>query len=117
MEFLSDSWFSAANVALSNLDLGETQIVIHNSFSEGPIESFYLCLDGTSAYVTKESPPETPNVVMKQSWDTAMAVRDGSVSALTAIQDGRIAIEGDIRKLIAAGPALSQVDFVITAVS
>ena len=117
MEFLSDSWFSAANVALSNLDLGETQIVIHNSFSEGPIESFYLCLDGTSAYVSVEPPPETPNVMMKQSWETAMAVRDGSVSALTAIQDGRIAIEGDIRKLIAAGPALSQVDFVIADVS
>ncbi|MFO4633226.1 MAG: SCP2 sterol-binding domain-containing protein [Actinomycetota bacterium] len=117
MEFLSDSWFSAANVALSNLDLGETQIVIHNSFSEGPIESFYLCLDGTSAYVSKEPPAETPNVMMKQSWETAMAVRDGSVSALTAIQDGRIAIEGDIRKLIAAGPALSQVDFVIAAIS
>ena len=117
MEFLSDSWFSAANVALSNLDLGETQIVIHNSFSEGPIESFYLCLDRTSAYVSKEPPAETPNVVMKQSWETAMAVRDGSVSALTAIQDGRIAIEGDIRKLIAAGPALSQVDFVIAAIS
>ena len=117
MEFLSDSWFSAANVALLNLNLGGTQIVIHNSFSEGPIESFYLYLDGTSAYVSKEPPPETPNVVMKQSWDTAMAVRDGSVSALTAIQDGRIAIEGDIRKLIAAGPALSQVDFVIAAVS
>ena len=117
MEFLSDSWFSAANVALSNLDLGETQIVIHNSFSEGPIESFYLCLDRTSAYVSKEPPAETPNVVMKQSWETAMAVRDGSVSALTAIQDGRIAIEGDIRKLIAAGPALSQVDFVIADVS
>ena len=117
MEFLSDSWFSAANVALSNLDLGETQIIIHNSFSEGPIESFYLCLDGTSAYVSKEPPAETPNVMMKQSWETAMAVRDGSVSALTAIQDGRIAIEGDIRKLIAAGPALSQVDFVIAAIS
>ena len=117
MEFLSDSWFSATNVALSNLDLGETQIVIHNSFSEGPIESFYLCLDRTSAYVSKEPPAETPNVVMKQSWETAMAVRDGSVSALTAIQDGRIAIEGDIRKLIAAGPALSQVDFVIAAIS
>jgi hypothetical protein len=117
VEFLSDSWFSAANVALSNLDLGETQIVIHNSFSEGPIESFYLCLDRTSAYVSKEPPAQTPNVVMKQSWETAMAVRDGSVSALTAIQDGRIAIEGDIRKLIAAGPALSQVDFVIADVS
>ena len=116
MEFLSDSWFSATNVALSNLDLGETQIVIHNSFSEGPIESFYLCLDGTSAYVSKEPPAETPNIMMKQSWETAMAVRDGSVSALTAIQDGRIAIEGDIRKLIAAGPALSQVDFVIADV-
>ena len=54
---------------------------------------------------------------MKQSWETAAAVRDGSVSALTAIQDGRITIEGDIRKLIAAGPDLSQVDFVIASVS
>ena len=117
MEFLSDSWFSAANVALSNLDLVETQIVIHNCFSEGPIESFYLCLDGTLAYVSKEPPAQLPNVVMKQSWETAAAVRDGSVSALTAIQDGRITIEGDIRKLIAAGPDLSQVDFVIASIS
>jgi hypothetical protein len=54
---------------------------------------------------------------MKQSWETALAVRDGSVSALTAIQDGRITIEGDIRKLIAAEPALAQVDFVMAAVS
>ena len=117
MEFLSDSWFSAANAALSNLDLGETQIVIHNYFSEGPIESFYLCLDETSAYVSKEPPAQTPNIVMKQSWETAVAVRDGFLSALTAIQDGRIAIEGDIRKLIAAEPALAQVDFVMAAVS
>ena len=117
MEFLSDSWFSAANVALSNLDLGETQIVIYNCFSEGPIEGFCLCLDGTSAYVSKEPPAQLPDVVMKQSWETAAAVRDGSVSALTAIQDGRITIEGDIRKLIAAETDLSQVDFVIASIS
>ena len=117
MEFLSDSWFRAANVALSNLDLGETRIVIHNIFSEGPIESFYLCLDGTLAYVSKAPLTQTPIVVMKQSWETAAAVRDGSLSALTAIQDGRITIEGDIRKLIAAETDLAQVDLAIASVS
>ena len=39
-----------------------------------------------------------------------MAVREGSLSALTAIQEGLIALEGDVGRLIDAADALGAVD-------
>ncbi len=40
-------------------------------------------------------------------------LRLGSLSALTAIQEGLISVEGDVGRLIAAGEAVATVDQVL----
>ena len=50
------------------------------------------------------------DITLEQSLEVAVAVREGSLSALTAIQEGLIAVEGDVGLLIVAAEALSAVD-------
>ena len=49
-------------------------------------------------------------MTLRQTSESAQAVREGSLSALTAIQEGLITVEGDIGRLIAAKDALEAVD-------
>ena len=50
------------------------------------------------------------DITLEQSLEVAVAVREGSLSALTAIQEGLIAVDGDVGLLIVAAEALSAVD-------
>ena len=50
------------------------------------------------------------DVTLRQSSQVAVAVREGSLSALTAIQEGLIAVEGDVGRLLLAAEALAAVD-------
>ena len=49
-------------------------------------------------------------MTLQQPSEVAIAVREGSLSALTAIQEGLIVVEGDVRGLMDAADALGAVD-------
>ena len=105
VEFLSDDWYEAANGALKGLDVGATNIVIAH-ISE--LQSHYIVVEDGKASVEREM--HRADVTLRLSSHTAESIREGSLSALTAIQEGLIAIEGDIGLLIAAREAVATVD-------
>jgi len=109
VEFLSDQWFAAANNALQDLDIGDVELIVAH-VSEN--KSHHLALSDGRAKVgpgTNEA-----DVTLSQSSETALAVREGSLSALTAIQQGLITVEGDVGRLISTAEALAAVDEVLS---
>lgn len=109
VEFLSDDWFAAANKALQDLDIGDVELVVAH-VSEN--KSHHLALSDGRAKLG--SGTNEADVTLSQSWEVALAVREGSLSALTAIQQGLITVEGDVGRLISAAEALATVDEVLS---
>ena len=105
VEFLSDQWFAAANKALQDLDIGDAQLIVAHVSED---KSHHLALADGQAKVGAGT--NEPDVTLSQSSETAVAVREGSLSALTAIQQGLITVEGDVGRLISAAEALAAVD-------
>ena len=109
VEFLSDDWFAAANKSLQDLDIGDTRLIVAHVSED---KSHHLALlDGR----VKVGPgTNEADVTLRQSSEVALAVREGSLSALTAIQQGLITVEGDVGRLISAAEALASVDEVLS---
>ena len=109
VKFLSDQWFAAANNALQDLDIGDVELIVAH-VSEN--KSHHLALSDGRAKLG--SGTNEADVTLSQSSEVALAVREGSLSALTAIQQGLITVEGDVGRLISAAEALSAVDEVLS---
>ena len=109
MKFLSDDWFAAANKALEDINIGDVELTVANVWGN---ESHHLALSEGRAKVGPGT--NEPDVTLKQSSEVALAVREGSLSALTAIQQGLITVEGDVGRLIAATDVLEAVDRILT---
>ena len=105
MEFLSDDWFAAANEVLRDVDVGDTQLVVAHVLGD---QSHHISLSGGQAVIGRGT--NKADITLEQSLEVAVAVREGSLSALTAIQEGLIAVDGDVGRLIVAAEALSAVD-------
>lgn len=112
MEFLSDDWYLAANSALADLDVGDVNVIVAH-VSE--VHSHYVVIEGGKASVEREM--NRADVTLRQTSSTAEAIRDGSLSALTAIQEGLISVEGDIRCLMTAKPALEAIDNALSSLT
>ena len=112
MEFLSDEWYLAANSALEGLDVGDVNIVVAHASER---QSHYIVVGDGRASVEREA--HCADVTLRQTSDTAAAIREGSLSALTAIQEGLIIVEGDIACLMAAKDALGTVDRVLSSLA
>ena len=112
VEFLSDEWYVAANSALEGLDVGDVNIVVAH-VSE--LQSHYIVVGGGTVSVEREA--RHADVTLRQTSSTAEAIREGSLSALTAIQEGLISVEGDIGCLMAAKPALDAVERALSSLT
>ena len=105
VDFLSDQWFVAANEALQGLDIGNAHLVVAHVSEDN---SHHIALSAGHASVGHGA--NGADVTLRQSSQVAVAVREGSLSALTAIQEGLIAVEGDVGRLLLAAEALAAVD-------
>ena len=105
MEFLSDEWYEAANRALKDVDTGQADLSVAYVSEKS---SHCIVLTNGRASVRREV--ESADVTLRQTRDVADALRTGSLSALTAIQEGLIAVEGDLGRLVAAKDAVAAVD-------
>ena len=105
VEFLSDEWYHAANQALQDVDPGHTDLTVAYVFEQS---SHCIVLANGNASLSRQV--ESADVTLRQTRDVAEALRAGSLSALTAIQEGLITVEGDIGRLIAATDAIAAVD-------
>ncbi|MEC7426757.1 MAG: SCP2 sterol-binding domain-containing protein [Actinomycetota bacterium] len=109
MEFLSDEWCAAANSALKHLDTADIELTVAY-VSE--ISSHCIVLSNGRASVSREV--HSPDITLRQATDTTNSLRQGSLSALTAIQEGLVAVEGDVGRLVAAKEALTAIDKILS---
>ena len=108
MEFLSNEWYEAANQALQDVDIGNTDLSVAYVFGQS---SHCIILTDGKASVSRAV--KTADVTLRQTKDVADELRSGSLSALTAIQEGLIEVEGDLGRLLAAKDAVAAVDQVL----
>ena len=108
VEFLSNEWYEAANQALQDVDIGNTDLSVAYVFGQS---SHCIILTDGKASVSRAV--KTADVTLRQTKDVADELRNGSLSALTAIQEGLIEVEGDLGCLIAARDAVAVVDQVL----
>ena len=108
MEFLSNEWYQEANQALQDVDIGGHNLSLAYIFEHS---SHCIVLANGKASVSREV--ESADVTLRQTTDVADALRKGTLSALTAIQEGLIEVEGDLGRLIAARDAVALVDQVL----
>ena len=109
VEFLSNEWYEAANQALQDVDIGNTDLSVAYVFGQS---SHCIILTDGKASVSRAV--ESADVTLRQTTDVANALREGTLSALTAIQEGLIEVEGDLGCLIAARDAVAVVDQVLS---
>ena len=112
MEFLSDEWYLEANTALDGLMVGDYDLVVAHLTDTSSHSIIFR--DGR---VSIAPGANSATVIMKQTTATMSAVRSGTLSALTAIQEGHIEVEGDVRALLAASEALRAVDEALSSLS
>ena len=112
VEFLSDEWFLEANTALDGLRVGDHDFVVAHLTDTSSHSIIFR--DGR---VSIAPGAESATVIMKQTTATMTAVRNGTLSALTAIQEGHIEVQGDVRALLAASEALRAVDEALSSIS
>ena len=112
MEFLSDEWYAAANGALEQLDVGDTQLSVAY-VSEKSSHCIVLANGGASV----SRAVDAANITLRQTVDTTEALRQVSLSALTALQEGLIAVEGDVGRLVAAIEVLGAIDEILSGLT
>jgi hypothetical protein len=109
VEFLSDDWCAAANSALEHLDTVDIELSVAY-VSE--ISSHCIVLSNGRASISRDV--DAADITLRQATDTTNSLRQGSLSALTAIQEGLIAVEGDVGRLVAAKEALTAIDKILS---
>ena len=110
MEYLSDGWFEAANLALADLELESGSLVIEQRLTGAePAVTYQLIIGSGRAHLSRVG-DRGADIVLTQSKSTVHAVRSGSLSALEAMQNGRISIQGDPQRLIEWSAALAAID-------
>lgn len=112
VEFLSDEWYAAANGALKHLDTAGIELTVAY-VSE--VSSHCIVLSDGGASVSRDV--DSADITLRQATDTTGALRQGSLSALTAIQEGLIAVEGEVGRLVAAKEALTAVDKILSGLT
>ena len=112
MEFLSDEWYVAANRALKHLDVANVELCVAYKSEKS---SHCIILANGRASVSGEV--NSADITLRQTAGTADALRQGSLSALTALQEGLIAVEGDVGRLVAARETLAAIDKILSGLT
>lgn len=110
--FLSDEWLAAAETAAAAADVpdGLALTVQHRvtGTPDGDV-AYAVRLAGGKAEVIRGA-VDDPDVTFTQSWDTAVAVHRGEVTAQDAFMTGRMRVDGDVRVLLREGERLAALD-------
>lgn len=102
MQFLSDEWIEAMNVAgTGNVPTGDPAVVIEQTVKGGPDgpRTFHVSIgDESVGFVDGPAPEAT--VTFTQNYDTAGAIARGEQSAQAAFMTGDLKITGAVRVLL-----------------
>lgn len=118
VRYLSLGWLNELSAAVAAHDelqrlatehtIGVTQVV--SDGPEGDVTYHLQVGGGTATFGPGPADPE--DVLMEQSWDTAVAVATGTMNAQDAFVNGHIRMAGDQHKLLASQAVFGQLDAV-----
>jgi putative sterol carrier protein len=113
-QFLSEEWVDDVTAALNDHQgfknaIGDADLGIQfmtDDGPEGPV-SYYLSASGGDA-VMSLGELESPDVTVKQSYDTASAISKGELNTQTAFMTGKLKVSGNLAKLMMHQSAIQQ---------
>ena len=107
MQFLSDDWVAALDAAAKTVEVEpDTSIVIEQTVRrDGPDVIWHSTVAEGSIRLTPGA-AAGPDVRLSCDSATASAISTGRLSAQRAFLDGRLHLDGDVRALMEARPAL-----------
>lgn len=113
-KFLSAEWADEVTQALNNHDgfknaIGNADLSIQFQTEDGPDGevNYFLATSGGSASMALGD-LESPDVTVKQSYDTATAISKGELNTQTAFMTGKLKVSGNLAKLMMHQNAVQQ---------
>jgi putative sterol carrier protein len=113
-KFLTEGWAQDVTTALNNHDgfknaIGAADLGIQFTTEETPDGDvdYYLKSSGGSTNVAIGT-LDDPDVTVKQSYDTAVAISKGELNTQTAFMTGKLKVSGNLAKLMMHQSAVQQ---------
>ena len=114
-QYLSDEWIQAADAALRASALRTSEGDRFTVEQRVDDMAFHMVFDDEGARVCA-GPAVDPEVVFRQSWDTAVAIARGELSSEEAVLNGEITFEGNPMALLSYRRLLASADDVFADV-
>jgi putative sterol carrier protein len=113
-KFLSAEWADDVTAALNSHEgfknaIGAADLSIQfqtEDGPDGPVDYFLSTSGGTASLALGEV--ESPDVTVKQSYDTATAISKGEMNTQTAFMTGKLKVSGNLAKLMMHQSAIAQ---------
>lgn len=113
-KFLSEEWANEVTNALNGHEgfknaIGAADLGIQFNTSDAPggEVDYYLSTSGGNAELVIGT-LETPDVSVKQTYDTAAAIATGELNTQTAFMTGKLKVSGNLAKLMMHQSAIQQ---------
>ncbi len=113
-KFLSEEWAQDVTTALNSHEgfknaIGAADLAIQFHVDDTPDgeADYYLKTSGGVANLALGA-VEDPDVTVKQSYDTAVAISKGELNTQTAFMTGKIKVSGNLAKLMMHQAAIQQ---------
>ena len=113
-KFLSAEWAEEVTTALNSHDgfknaIGNAELAIQFQTDDSPDGeiNYFLTVGGGSASLALGD-LESPDVTLKQSYDTASAISKGEMNTQTAFMTGKLKVSGNLAKLMQHQGAIQQ---------
>lgn len=113
-KFLSADWADAVTTALNNHEgfqnaIGTADLSIQFVTEDGPdgeVSYFLDASEGSTSMALGEL--DSPDVTVRQSYDTATAISKGDLNTQTAFMTGKLKVSGNLAKLMMHQAAIQQ---------
>jgi putative sterol carrier protein len=113
-KFLSAEWAEEVTTALNSHDgfknaIGDADLAIQFQTEDGPDGgvNYFLSTTGGAASMALGD-LESPDVTVKQAYDTAVAISKGEMNTQTAFMTGKLKVSGNLAKLMQHQGAIQQ---------
>ncbi len=113
-KFLSEEWAAEVTAALNDHEgwknaIGTADLGIQFQTEDSPEGevNYYLSAKGGNATMSLGE-LQSPDVTVKQSYDTASAISQGQMNTQTAFMTGKLKVSGNLAKLMQHQAAIAQ---------
>ena len=114
--FLSPSWLEQLTALAGGDQVGAAPTVVQLVVTDGPDGDVAFLLDVDAGHV-RARPGRDPLaiVTLTVSWDTAVRLHQGTLTAREAFLGGLVRVRGDVRVIVEAASGLSRLGPALTA--